>query len=166
MASSLAISLVLSPWHTTDLTFTNHDTGVPGIATTALADSGFEGGIYTAYTADFAIDVDDLRSWRPEVPDGNNVIAIQLTVFNAEADPAPRETGTTLPLTNEPGELTFLVSHFTSDDDRRTAEGIGDTSDGALTVTGVGDSSCFEIGDHDPDKEVSGAVEARVFEQH
>src|SRR5690606_29353963 len=66
----------------TNLTFENLDTGVTGTATKALAtrDSDTSPQYYT-HAADFDITEGDLTGWRPDVPEGGNVITIQTTVF-------------------------------------------------------------------------------------
>jgi hypothetical protein len=149
----------------TDLSFANHDAEVSGTATTALARSSYDGGIYEAHVADFDLGEDDLRSWRPDVPEGGNVLTIQLTVFNADEDPEPILPGAELDLTSYFRELTFLVRHFTTDADWSEARDIGGETVGTLTITGVGDTFCFEVDYRDQDKEVAGTVEAPVFER-
>ena len=149
----------------TELSFTNHAAGLNGTATTALARSTFDDGLFEVHVADFELTADDLRSWRPEVPEDGNVVTIQLTVFNASDDPAPIEPGASLELTIDPDELTFLVRHFTADDDWSAAENIGVDSVGTLDVTAVGDVFCFDLDYRDQDKEVAGTVAATVFER-
>lgn len=149
----------------TELAFTNTAAGLSGTATTALARSSFDGGLYEVHVADFDLTADDLRTWRPEVPDTGNVITIQLTVFNATDDPAPIDAGASLELTTEPDVLTYLVRHFTADDDWSSAENIGVDSVGTLAVTAVGEVFCFDLDYRDQDKEVAGSVAATVFEQ-
>lgn len=152
----------------TALEFTNFETGVSGTATSALATSGYDGAVYVAHAADFDLDADDLSTWRPEVPAGSNVITVQLTIFNATEELEPVGAGATLRWTTEPGELTYALRHFTTDDDWSDVE-VGpdevDEAGGELTVTGVGESFCFEIDHQDPQKAVSGTVDARVFEE-
>lgn len=148
----------------TDLAFTNLETGVTGTATFALAESSADGALYTAHAADFDITEDDLKSWRPEVPDDGNVITVQLTVFFATEDPAPAEPGT-LRWTDEPDELTFGVRHFTADADWSHTFVVGDEDDlvKEMTITTVGDTFCFDIDFTDQEKQVTGTVEAPVF---
>lgn len=147
----------------TDLSFTNLETGASGTATAALAERIFDGGLYTVHAADFDIDEDDLKSWRPEVPDGNNVITIQLTVFNASDPPQPVEAGRTLEATIEPDVLTFVTRHFTADDDWSQADLGTEDLTRELSITAVGDTFCFEIDYADQEKEISGTVAAPVF---
>lgn len=149
----------------TSLMFDNEAAGLAGTATTALARSSFDGGLYEVHVADFDLTPDDVRSWRPEVPDGANVITVQLTVFNASEDPAPIDAGTTLDVTIDPGELTYIVRHFTADEDWSTATNIGTETLGTMTVTEVGDVFCFDIDYHDQDKRIDGSVAAVVFER-
>lgn len=151
----------------TDLEFTNHETGESGTATNALATSEADGAIYVSHAADFDITPDDLVSWRPEVPEGGNVLTVQLTSYNVTEDLEPVQEGAELQWTTEPGELTYVVRHFTIDEDWSNVEVTGDEIDetgGELTVTSTGDTFCFEIDYQDPQKSISGTVEAPVFE--
>lgn len=149
----------------TALDFENLQTGVSGTATTALAARDGSGPQHIIHVADFAITEDDIPSWRPEIPEGQNVITIQFTVFVDEdsQDPPPLEVGTSLDGgTQTLDTLTFLVRHFDPDNDWNQViedEGVG----GELTITAVGDPLCFEIDYRDQDKVVSGTVEASVF---
>lgn len=151
----------------TDLEFENLVTGVRGTATTALATRDAQGSQYTAHVADFDLAEADVAGWRPEVPDGGNVITFQLTVFIDEDSPTPAavEPGTTI----GGGELrldtlTFLVRHFDIDQDWSEtvmADGVG----GEMTITSVGDTFCFEVDYQDLEKRASGTVEAHVFRE-
>lgn len=149
----------------TEVAFTNDATGVSGTVTSALSKSQFDGGLFEVHIADFDVTPDDLRTWRPVVPEGGNVITVVFTVFNASADPTPIEPGTSVGLTIDPDELTFLVRHFTTDDDWSSAEQIGTISDGTIEVTAVGDAFCFEIDYRDQEKSAVGVVAAPVFER-
>lgn len=146
----------------TDVVFTNLETGTSGTATYAVAERVADGGLYTVYAADFDIGEDDLESWRPEVPDGNNAIAVQLTVYNAESAPEPLEPGTTLEATADPGVLTFVTRHFTAEEDWSEADLLSDGTR-ELTVTAVGDQICFDIDYTDQQKEISGTIAAPVL---
>lgn len=149
----------------TALDFENLVTGVQGTAGTALATHDGRHAQYTAHVADFAITEEEIPSWRPEVPEGQNVITIQVTVFVDEDSPppVPLEVGQTL----QGGELlldthTFLVRHFDVDQDWSGVvmeDGVG----GEMTVTSGGDLLCFEVDYQDAEKRVSGTVEAPVF---
>lgn len=147
----------------TELSFTNDDAGVSGTATSALAHIEQIAGNLTIHAADFEIEEDDLTSWRPEVPEGNNVITVTLTVFNREDDaPEPAE-GMTLELTSEMNVLTFLVRHFSHDEDWSETR-FNDDTFGEMTLTAFDDEMvCFDIDFQDQEKSVSGRVEARRF---
>lgn len=149
----------------TTLEFENLQTGVTGTATTALAARDGDGPQHIIHVADFALTEDDISSWRPEIPEGQNVITFQFTVFVDEnsSDAPPLEVGTSLEGgTQTLDTLTFLVRHFDPENDwNQVIE--GDGVGGELTITAGGDPLCFEVDYRDQDKVVSGTVEAPVF---
>lgn len=150
----------------TNLEFENLETGVSGTATAALAVADSARSQYTAHAADFEIGEDDLQSWRPEVPEGQNVVSIQVTVFVNEDSPppAPLEVGATLENGLTLDTHTFVVSHYRTDDAwQRTID--GDGVGGEMNVTAVGDILCFDIEFQDQEKRVVGTVEAPVFRE-
>lgn len=152
----------------TELDFVNDDAGVTGVARAAVASRSADGAVYVTHVADFDISPDDVSTWRPSVPEGGNVITVQLTMFNAPGALDPLEAPATLRWTSQPGELTFLVRHFTATADWSSVEVTGDEVDrvgGELSVTHVGDAFCFHIDDQDPHKTVSGTVRAAVIEE-
>ena len=147
----------------TELSFTNHETGVSGTATSALASIDSVAGNLMIHAADFEIEEGDLSSWRPDIPEGNNVITVTLTVFNPEDDAPEPEEGMTLELTTEMNVVTFLLRHFSHDEDWSQTQ-FNDDTFGELTLTTFNDEMvCFDLDFQDDVKSASGRVEARRF---
>lgn len=145
----------------TALDFTSTATGASGTATSAVAVTRNDGALYNVYVADYELTEADVTSFYPEVPDGANVVLVQFTVFNASGPLDPIAAGTEVDwAVGVDDGLTFLVGHLT--DDERFTEATNDTTEGRVTVTGVGERLCLDIDYRDEDKEVSGTVAATV----
>lgn len=140
----------------TEVTFTGAGTeGFEPVAT--LAASLVEGAAYTVYLADFEMDEADLSMFSAPTPaEGETLVTVAVTVFNAEEDPAPIEVGTEIPYTDEFGVLTFRVTSQTGE----TLAGNNTDATGSLTVTAVGDTFCAEIDYTDGEKSIKGTIQA------
>jgi hypothetical protein len=145
----------------TDLTVTDVASGESFQLTSAVAHSGHDGAIYVAYAADWEISEDDLRSFYPEVAEGQNVGIVQLTSFGSAEDLETLEAGTEIEaLFGLPQGLTFGVVYLTAEATHASATESETT--GRLEVTAVGGAFCAEIDYADADKELSGTIEAPV----
>jgi hypothetical protein len=143
----------------TNLVFNNKTTGESVDITSTAAISLQGGAAYTAYAGDFDIDPESISLFsNPTVPADGNLIIVAITVFNATEAPAPLEPGTAIEHTTDFDVLTFVVTQTAGE----TLHGNGTNGAGSLTVTGVGDSLCFEVDYADDEKELSGTFEGAV----
>lgn len=117
------------------------------------------GTAVTLYITDFELSEDDFSVFsRPEVPDGDTLFTVAVTVFNAEDPDAlePLTPGEEIGIADEWGELTFVVTAEDADGQYGNAM----DAEGAVTLTAVGDTFCGTVSYTDPEKSIEGTFEA------
>ncbi|MGK2949929.1 MAG: hypothetical protein ACSLFP_15260 [Acidimicrobiales bacterium] len=144
----------------TDLTLTNRASGTSFDASSTAAVSLEGGAAFTAYAADFDLELDDISLFSsPEVPADGNLATIAVTVFNSEEELDPLEAGQVVTHdTSEFGILTFVVTANAGEE--LYGNNLG--GEGELTITAVGDRFCAEIDYRDDEKELTGTLSAPV----
>ena len=132
--------------------------GADFTATSAAAVSLEGGKAYTLYLADFDLSVDDLGYSNPEVADGNTMVMVAVTVFDAPDPDAvePVAVGDEIEWVDEYGVRTFTVVGQAGD----TSLGDRTGASGTVTVTAVGDNFCGTVEYTDGEKSISGTFEA------
>ncbi len=127
-------------------------------ATSAAAVSLEGGKAYTLYLADFDLTVDDLGFSNPEVAEGDTMVMVAVTVFDAPDPEAvePVAVDDEIVWSDEYGVRTFTVVAQAGD----TAFGDRTGAEGTVAVTAVGDRFCGTVEYTDGEKSISGTFEA------
>lgn len=142
----------------TELLLSNHETGATVSLTETAAVGVADGAGYTVWASDFAFDEEVTTWFEPTIPDGGSVAWIALTVFSAEGEVPPLESGDRLPADAPHGEHVVVVVHRTTDRDY----GQSQNATGEAVLTSVGDRICAEIDYQDDQKTLQGNVGADV----
>lgn len=110
------------------------------VSAKAVSLSGGAG--YTIYLADYEIPDEEISAFSsPEPADGQTLITLFITTFNAGPDPEIVEAGTEIEFSPEFGVLTYRIIIQQGDEKYDSfAE-----ARGKLTVTDVGDSICGDV---------------------
>ncbi len=128
-------------------------TSIGGAAAVSL-----EGGAaYTVYLAAQDLSPDDIGSFSgPDATADAPVIALPITIFNAEGELQPIEAGVSIPYTPDFGVLTFRVTADLGD------EFLGNNVDaeGTVTITNVDGNLCGTVDYSDGEKSLTATFDA------
>lgn len=123
-----------------------------GGAAVKLADSA-----YTIYAGDFAVAPDRISGASAE--DGQHLVTLAITTFNATEVPPALEEGQTIDYTSEFGVLTFSVIL----NEGTTPVGNNAGASGTVEVVSVDDSAiCVDVDYSDDEKSVVGTIAATI----